>query len=365
MRQTSLSGGGVLLLAAANLALVAAKPYPKDVFYDAGYSYLEARDCANPCGADSQFCCGSGEACTTLDNNVATCVGGNRGVAGGNYGYTTKTWTETRTYTSTIMTFWEPPPEPTGTENCKATVEGWQACGIICCAGWQTCAVEGQCTPRPGVGEGATVIITRDGQVTTQYSAPYRITGTTTVVTSGVQSTTTATTSSEPTESGDSDTIGAGGGESEGGGGLSAGAIAGIVIGSLVGVALLLLLCFCCIARGLWNAIFGRKKKTTKERVDVYEEGYSRHGSAAAHGRRDRHTGWFGGGGRPSSAGGRTEKKSSGKRWLGLAGLAATMLALLNLRKDKKPSHRAGSRYSNSYYSYSDTTGTRKSIRSS
>ena len=359
MRHSSLSsGGGVLLLAAANLALVAAKPYPRDLFYNAGYSYLEARDCATPCGADGQYCCGSGEACTTLQGNVATCVAGNRNVnGGGNVPYSTVTWTETRTFTSTLMTFWEPAPEPTGTEECTPTATEHQACGTICCAGWQTCATQGQCSPKPGVGGGATVIITRDGQVTTQYSAPYRITGTTTVVTSGVRTETTA--SSAPTESGDSDTIGAGGGDS-GGGGLSAGAIAGIVIGSLVGVALLLLLCFCCIARGLWNAIFGRKKHTSKERVDIYEEGYSRHGSAAAHGRRDRHHGWFGGG-RPSSAGARTEKKSGGKRWLGLAGLAATMLALLNLRKDKKPDHRAGSRYTNSYYSYSNTSGTRSS----
>jgi hypothetical protein len=355
MRHSSLSGGGarLLLAAVASLNFNLALAYPRGLFHNAGYNYLDARDCPNPCGADSQYCCEANQWCTTLQNNVATCTGGG---GGGGYAYLTTTWTETRTFTSTKMTFWEPAPEPTGTEKCIPTATEHQACGTICCAGWQTCATEGQCSAKEGVGGGATVIITAsNGQVTTQYSAPYRITGTTTVVTSGVRT----ESSSGPTSTGDSDTIGAGDGEEDGGGGLSAGAIAGIVIGSLVGVALLLLLCFCCIARGLWNAIFGRKK-TTKERVDVYEEGYSRHGSAAPHARRDRHTGWFGGGGRPASAGDRSEKKSGGKRWLGLAGLAATMLALLNLRKDKKPERRAGSRYTNSYYSYSDS-GTRSS----
>jgi hypothetical protein len=348
MRQNSLIGGVMLLFAAR----VAATPYRKGLLYNAGYGYLDARDCQNKCGSDNQFCCGSGEICTTMQGNVATCMAGN---------YIVTTWTETKVYTSTIGTLWDPVPEPTAGVACIPKNEEQEACGPICCAGWQSCATYGQCTAKPGMGGGTTVIVTRDGQVTTQYSAPYRITGTTTVVTSGTRTSTTST----ATETGDSDGIGAGGGEDDGGGGLSAGAIAGIVIGSLVGVALLLLLCFCCIARGLWGLIFGSKKKkhTSKERVDIYEEGYSRHGSAAAHARRDRHGGWFGGfgGNRPASASGRSEKKSGGKRWLGLAGLAATMLALLNLRKDKKPDRRAGSRYSGSYYSYSDTTGTRSS----
>ncbi|KJZ69262.1 hypothetical protein HIM_11346 [Hirsutella minnesotensis 3608] len=164
-----------------------------------------------------------------------------------------------------------------------------------------------------------------------------------------------AETAAQATHTGEGQAIGADGGTN--GGGLSAGAIAGIVIGTLAGVALLLLLCFCCIARGLWAAIFGRKHKKT-ERVDVYEERYSRHGSRvpSAYSRKDRHSGWFGG--RPASAVDRPEKKSGGGAWLAIAGAAGTILALLNLKKNKRepPRKVMSSRYSDSYYTYSDVT---------
>ncbi|KAF7546947.1 hypothetical protein G7Z17_g8076 [Cylindrodendrum hubeiense] len=347
----------LLLLAAASLT--AAKPYPRDSLHDAGFSYLMPRACDSYCGADNQYCCESDEVCTTLDS-VATCI------ADGSYvGAITTTWTETKTYTSTLMTLWDAAPEATAGVDCVPKNSAQEACGTICCAGWQTCAFTGQCSAKSGMEDGTTVVITSNGKVTTQYSAPYRVTGTTTVTTEGVRSDSTASetgTASTATATSDNDTIGAGGGT---GSHLSAGAIAGIVIGTIAGVALLLLLCFCCIARGLWVAVFGKKKKEgSSERVDIVEERYSRHGSrpATVHSRRDSHKGWFGGGGGPSSAGSRREKKkeSSGKKWLGIAGLAATLLALLNLRKEKKPaskasrSSRGSSRHSDSYYSYSD-----------
>lgn len=356
----------LLLLAAAGFSN--AKPYPKDDLHDAGWSFLKIRDCSSYCGSDNQFCCGSDEVCTTLKSDVATCVAN-----GGSYAQWTTTWTETRTYTSTYMTVWDPVPEPTEGVDCVPKNDQQEACGAICCAGWQTCAYDGQCSAKPGVGEGTTVVITSNGKVTTQYSAPYRVTGTTTVVTEGV-ATNSATASEGATETGtaasstatsDSDTIGAGGGT---GGDLSPGAIAGIVIGTLAGVALLLLLCFCCIARGLWNAIFG-KKKEKRERVDVYEERYSRHGSrppSTAHTGREKHKGWFGGGGPSSVADRHSEKtkKSSGNKWLGIGAGAATLLALLNIKKDKRPppsSRKArSSRYTDSYYSYSDYTSPSK-----
>lgn len=342
----------VALLSAANLLhLTAASPYPRDDLHDLGYDFLQIRDCNSYCGSDNQLCCSGSSVCTTLEGDVATCV------SPGGWGAIVTTWTETRTYTSTIATLWEPAPEPTEGVDCIPTHDEQEACGPICCAGWQTCAFDGQCSLKPGFEEPSTVVITTGGKTTTQYSAPYRVTGTTTVVNTGeatktADATTTTGDASEATETSDGAT-GAGG---SGGSGLSGGAIAGIVVGSLAGAAILLLLAFCCIARGLWNVIFGGKKKKN-ERVDIYEEGYSRRGS------RDRHSGWFGGGGRASSAG-RTEKKSGGKKWLGLAGLAATLFALLNLRKKDKPARKpARSRYSDSYYSYSGTSsaGTRSS----
>ncbi|KAM5356121.1 hypothetical protein ACJ41O_002767 [Fusarium nematophilum] len=357
----------LLLIAAAGLG--SSNPLPRDSIHDVGYSYLMLRACDSYCGSDNQFCCGSNEACTTIDD-VATCVGAK--AVGAAY---TTTWTETMTYTSTIMTLWEPAPEPTVGVDCIPKNDEQEACGEICCAGWQTCAFDGQCSAKPGYEEPTAIIVTTDGKVTTQYSAPYRVTGTTTITTSGVQSTETESdTATAATATETSEEAEAGAGEGTGGGGLSAGEIAGIVIGTVAGVALLLLLCFCCIARGIWVALFGKKDKDkeSRERVDVYEERYSRHGSRpppSAHSKRSKHSGWFGGGGAPSSAGDRREKeKSSGKKWLGIAGLAATLLALLNLKKDKRPaskpsrSSRGSSRYSDSYYSYSDYTSPSKQL---
>ncbi|PNY24824.1 Uncharacterized protein TCAP_05239 [Tolypocladium capitatum] len=352
-----------LVLAAA--ALAAATPYPRDALHDAGFSYLMPRGCAAYCGSDNQFCCAASQVCTTLAGNVATCVG----APGGAFGQYTTTWTETRTYTSTVMTQWAPVPVPTAGVDCVPQNSEQQACGAICCAGWQTCAFKGQCSVKPGYVEPSTIVVTSDGKVTTRYSAPFRVTGITTIVTTGTnpgQPAATATnTAATATSTSDGAAIGADGGTN--GGGLSPGAIAGIVLGTLAGVALLLLLCFCCIARGLWNAIFGRNKDNERVETVYEEERYSsRHGSRvpSAYSRRERHGGWFGGGGgggsggRPSSAGDRREKKSSdGRWWLGVAGAAATLLALLNLKKDKKKPRKAmTSRYSDSYYTYSDAT---------
>lgn len=362
----SSTAGRALALVLAAAALASATPYPRDSLHDAGFSFLMPRGCAAYCGSDNQFCCDASQVCTTLPGNVATCVG----APGGAYGQYTTTWTETRTYTSTVMTHWIPAPQPTAGVDCVPQNSEQQACGAICCAGWQTCAFKGQCSVKPGYAEPSTIVVTSDGKVTTRYSAPFRVTGTTTIVTTGANTgqptpTTPTNTAATATNTSDGEAIGADGGTN--GGGLSPGAIAGIVIGTLAGVALLLLLCFCCIARGLWNAIFGRKKH--KERVEtvVEEERYhSRHGSRvpSAYARKERHGGWFGGGGgggRPSSAGNRREKKSSGNWWLGLAGAAATLLALLNLKKDKKKPRKAmSSRYSDSYYTYSDATSPSK-----
>lgn len=321
-----------VLAAAASIAF--ASPYPRLDPRDDGLGSILARGCETP------------------DGEPVACAGD-----GGSHPYQTVTWTETRTFTSTLMTWWEPAPEPTEGVKCVPKNDEQEACGPICCAGWQTCVADGQCAAREGYDEPSTIIVTTDGKITTQYSAPYRVTGTTTVVTTDtVTEDRPTSTTSDDESSATSEPIGAGGG---GGGGLSGGAIAGIVIGAIVGAMLLLLLAFCCIARGLWKACFGRKKK---ERTEIIEERYSRHGSRppSTHSRRPNHKGWFGFGGGGSAAG--SEKKSSGKKWLGIAGLAATLLALLNMKKEKKPARKGGgrSRYSDSYYSYSDYTSPSK-----
>jgi hypothetical protein len=327
---------------------------------DLGFAYLFQRDTCDgtPCGSDSQYCCDSTELCTTLSGNVATCLGG--------YGAYTSTWTETRTFTTTYYTHWAAVPTASAGANCVPQDSQQEACGPICCAGWQTCAFQGQCSAKPGYAEPTPVTVTTDGMTTTLYSAPYRVTGTTTVTTQVVQTGT--GTGANPTATGDGEAIGAGS-KTTNGSGLSPGAIAGIVIGTLVGVALLLLLCFCCIARGLWAAIFGRKRSadSSVREEEIIEERYSKGGSgaasASAFSRRDRHGGWFGGSSRPGAStvvtDRREKKKSSGGcwKWLGIGAVAATLFTLLNLKKDKRPnSRKTPSRYSDSYYSYSDYT---------
>jgi hypothetical protein len=269
--------------------------------------------------------------------------------------YQVTTWTETHTYTSTIGTIWDPVPAPTDGAECTPQAADQEPCGTICCAGYQTCAFTGQCSIKPGFEEGTTIIITQDGSVTTQFSAPYRVTETTVIIGTGPQTTRTDTAGADvPTETGDADNADDGGSSGGGGGGgLSGGEIAGIVIGSIAGAMLLGLIIFCCIVRGIWNLIFGRKKK----------EDHHSHYDSSGYARRDHHSGWFGGGRRSSSHGG--EKKSSGLKWFGLAGVAATLLALLNFRKKDKPARKSSrSRYSDSYYSYSYSSPSKPSLAS-
>jgi hypothetical protein len=323
---------------------VAAIPFLRNDFHEDGYLGLAPRQCPQYCGVGNVYCCGSGTQCYTT-NGIAACST----PVGAGYGIYTTTWTETRTYTSTITTSWPAVAATTGSGTCVPKNAGESSCGWVCCADWQYCAYSGQCAAKPGWGGGGgggggfvptTVVVTQsDGVVTTQYSAPYRVTSATVT---GVFTTSSPTGTPVPVTGGTAAS-------------LSPGAIAGIVIGVLAGIAILLLLCFCCIARGLWNAIFGRKKKSRRERVEVVEE-YSAHGSRvpSAHSRREHHTGWFAGGGRDEK-----KKKSSGAGWLGLAAGAATILALLNLRKNKKKDRKSRTSYSDSYYSYDGTSTSR------
>ncbi|KAL5629853.1 hypothetical protein BROUX41_001459 [Berkeleyomyces rouxiae] len=240
---------------------------------------------------------------------------------------------------------------PTGTA-CVPQNEGETSCGTICCASWQSCAVEGQCVAKDssdpsvltgivgGNGSGKTMITTVNGVVTTEYIAPFRPTATAT-------STATSTNGSDESNEDDDD-------DDDGGGSISAGGIVGIVFGTLIGIAILGALCFFCIARGLWASIFGRRSSNHSgsgsnsniEVVEQYEsvsesDYYSQGGHTAMaagagrrHGRRDS---WHGE--KPPR-----EKKSRGG-WLGLGAVAGTMLAMLNMKKDKKARRSSESMY--------------------
>ncbi|RAL65063.1 hypothetical protein DID88_001170 [Monilinia fructigena] len=100
------------------------------------------------------------------------------------------------------------------------------------------CEYSGQCTARTSLWSYTAT--------TGTYSAPLR-------PTSGASTSTVSATTTQPfvapaTASGSTLPI-----TSTSSSNLSAGAIAGIVIGTIAGAILLLLLCFCCVVKGLWD----------------------------------------------------------------------------------------------------------------
>ena len=108
---------------------------------------------------------GGGTDCQTV-NNLATCS------PQPGAGVYTTTWTETRTYTSTVSPV-GPAAVPTATTDCIPQNAGEQSCGWVCCAAWQYCAYKGQCLPLNGVSTAPatqTIVITSNGVVTTQLS---------------------------------------------------------------------------------------------------------------------------------------------------------------------------------------------------
>ncbi|KAK8126278.1 uncharacterized protein PG998_002037 [Apiospora kogelbergensis] len=318
--------------------LTTASPYPKDELRDLGYGYIMERACDSYCGADNQYCCSAGQQCYT-SAGIAGCA-----ATAANGGSTWSTYVPGAT---------DAAGAGVGGADCVPKAgTGQIACGPICCTNQQYCHHSGQCMPNGPAGWVTTTAVgTTVGVVTTQYSAPYRVTSGSTVYES---TGTAASQTAEPT----SDE----GAVTTTNNSLSGGAIAGIVIGTIAGLILLLLLCFFCIARGLWHTLFGGKKKDRRsERVEVIEEHYSRHGGSAAAAGRPAHRTWFGGGGgRPATVTSRREKekKSSGAGWLATAGGAA--LLLLGLRRgDKKEEEKMRkpprSDFGSSYYTDSYT----------
>jgi hypothetical protein len=295
---------------------------------------------------------------------------------GGVYPLFTTTWTETQTHTSTAFGTSAVTPWPLATGPIPATVTcttepglGQTFCGNICCASWQGCAGYpgnvGTCTSKSGaqqtgdvsggggavIGTTITTIYTSAGNViTTAFSAALRPTGSGsgTVVATQTGILAGATTTGNGTVVATSS-----------GGGLSPGAIAGIVIGVLAAIVILLLLCVCCVVRGLWHGLLSllglRKKKEKRHSREtiIEEEEYRRTGSV--HSRRDKHGSWYEGGARPGGVASRrtTESSGGGNGFLGLGAAGATLLVLLGLRRDKKrrQNEKVQSHVSSTHYS--------------
>ncbi|CAD6503805.1 BgTH12-05550 [Blumeria graminis f. sp. triticale] len=255
MRFSRLINLPLILLIATNSAVLAG-PYPKDEIQDTGFSFLQSRQCASYCGAQNQFCCNHGEACFTNQANIAFCSAGMSPPAG--YEIFTTTFTETNLVLRTsTFTSWGTTPTvlaaPTITPPAICTTSlGESSCGTICCASNQRCAFANSCTAHvPAAGDPT-------------YSVPVRptsgdlftISATTTVP---FQPAATASGSSFPEVSQSYSN------------GLSGGAIAGIVIGVTAGIALIILLCFCCLVKSGFKRILAKfcfwKRKGRSDRV--------------------------------------------------------------------------------------------------
>jgi hypothetical protein len=316
------------------------------------------------CGVSGQYCCTGGSTCYTDAATIARCgaptaaaVVTVQATPGWQYFTTTYVRTDLVTVVSTYSTYLAPVTTATVPNLAQSTAvcnpASQQGCGAICCdLAVETCAVQGRC-------------MSYGAMTTTLYSAPLRPTSGTgvTTITAIVTPTTTqtfqlASTAGATAPASSTAALAL----ATANNGLSGGAIAGIVIGVIAGIIILIIVCFCCILKTGFDALLGllglRKKRTSRERIEVTEERYSRHGSASG---RDRHSGWFGGGGGRSTR--VTEKKSSGLMkeggifaaiLLGLAGL----WAVLGLRRKNNPKPPAS--YV-SYETYSDSysgTGT-------
>lgn len=359
----------LLLVALSNIDTAQAWP----LLGELDFSFLQGRDtCASYCGAESQFCCTAGQACTTNQQNVAACVAATSVAvatgAGGVPLYTT-TWTETDLLTKTSTAYSYPATSaatvvaPAPTAAICTTSLGQTSCGSLCCAEGQVCAAANSCS---AYASSWTYFQTTSEAASSSYSAPLRPTSAgVSTATSVVPATTTQPFINPATASGSSLPITS----SSSSNGLSPGAIAGIVIGTIAGIILLILICFCCIVRAGFSGLLalfglGKSRRRSTERIETVER-YSRHGSGTAS-RRDAHTGWFGMGGRAKPASSRitSEKKKKSGGFGGMGAVGAGLLGLavvlgLKRKHDKKTTQsHAASDVSSSYYTDTTFTGT-------
>ncbi|MCJ1444682.1 MAG: hypothetical protein MMC23_005184 [Stictis urceolatum] len=348
----------ILLSILALLSSSNAKPLPKEqsLFLRAQNVSLELRQCAVPCGWESQYCCSSDQKCYT-SNGIAGCsataadsqAAQTGGGGGGGYQLYTTTYTETdlRTITSTWSVMATPGNSyggtPTATGDVTATAlvcgAGQESCGSwLCCDSSQMCISPGQCGAkssnsafiRPTSNTVATVTSTAAATTTEAFQTPVASDG--------------SNISAQPDNNG-----------------LSGGAIAGIVIGVLLGLFLLFLLLACLCCKGLIDgllALFGCGKKRRTEETYI-ETHHSHHGSHGPPPKRR----WFGMAAGPSRP--KPEKKS-GIGFLGVAGILGTLAVILGLKRKHDRHHDEKSSYGSvTSYSYSDDYTTSASSASS
>lgn len=276
---------------------------------------LAKRQCENPCGTD---CCASGQQCYWDSEGLPSCKGAQ---ASSGWLYSTSYYTEAAIITKTSV--WSSYVGGT-TETGKSCSDSQQACGSTCCDSGSYCVAAGTCKLLGG-GSGSPGVT---GTVSMSAADRPTSNGVTVITATATGSATATVPFTTPIPTGANGTLVE---SNTGGGGLSGGAIAGIVIGVIAGIILLLLICFYCCAKALFDsvlAIFGlgkRKNKHTHEEATYIEE---HHSGAAGGGRR-----WYGQGG--SSRPSRPPKKEGGGlgKLLGIGAGAAAVGALLGMRK--------------------------------
>lgn len=352
-----------------------AKPYLRKLHLDTSNAHaLEERTCANPCGAQSQYCCSASETCVTSGwPPIASCVAGSGGAAAapqqfanansasnGQYQLVTTTWTETdlvlhtSTYSIQLATQTTQQTTVATALSCNNQL-GEKPCGSICCASGQQCQYQGQCVAAGGVTGDVSSFYYSSVTAAASGTAFVRPTSNTvqTVTSTGSATATVPFQSASATQGGTT----AGMSATTSNNGLTGGQIAGIVIGVIAGILLLLAICAFCCFKGLLDSILaffgsGRRRRVREE--TYIEERHSHRHSGGGGG------GWFGTSGPARIE--RPPKKESGGGLGGVTAVAAglgTLAVLLGLkrRRDRRDKESYGT---GSSYSYSDATSPSK-----
>lgn len=314
--------------------------------------------CANPCGWNDQLCCASNEACYTDSSNQAQCSSTTAvatvvtTASAGYWNVYTTTYVETDLITKTsVVSSWCASTTTWAAASTTATAicnyaNNETPCGSICCASGQYCEVSGQCAA--AANGGSSGYYSSYYSSTQSASAALRPTSSTLVVVTATSSPTTTVPFLAPVATGANITLTSTSADNSHG--LSGGAIAGIVIGVLLGLFLLGLILLYCCARGIWVALFGRKRNRTTERTEYIEEHHHRSSGGAAGGGRKT---WYGS--RPTQYDEKRQKKSGGfNEILGIGAALAGLAAVLGVKRNNER-RREDDRYtdySSSYGSY-------------
>ena len=333
---------------------------------------LDIRDYPVSCGYNNLFPCAAGQTCYTSDNQ-AFCGVATAAAVGVSYQMYTTTYTvsETYTVTSTYSSAIGGSTGSSGTCAADETICNGPA-GLCCNSASQWCDNGTTCRDfavgSPGGSPGlpsptmqlTTVTVSGAATTISNFVAPTSISVFTTTSTGSTGTFTTTEPFQTPVGSSGASLPGVTAEPQTGGGGLSGGAIAGIVIGVLVGLFILFIVLACLCCKGIFDLLFGTKKK--KETTTYVHSHHSAHGSGAG---RPPPRRWFGILPGKTDRPDRPEKKSSGLGGIfAVGGILTALLVVLGLkRRNERRREEEKSEYtvSEDYYYDDYTTSASKS----